>query len=348
MSTKLPNPFEYAKDPELNMMFDKMVSLRDRVSQQFEKANSIAGLNGDAKFLPLEQVKINLPSFESLREPNNSWRYGGKVSLDVVKKQAEDAIVAARAEIARVEALNAENVKNNDTLVQQVKDLMTRLGFSEIYTTYEFPSSRSRNRKEVRHTAGYITDLHRVRPTSNTDAMTRSVNDYESRLAYFLTRAKELEDKEKADSDAKAFEEIVNKQPGLVEFLMECKINIMTRLASAKAGTKRGVVKEALNEVLEDVLSQDKYLHLAYYLECNRNDWNDGYSFAEQGLNGFSIKNDVDQAIYDEINSHIEDWDGDGRVFRDCEWNYSRLYGMVENAELADRLQKVTNYLSSF
>ena len=88
------------------------------------------------------------------------------------------------------------------------------------------------------------------------------------------------------------------------------------------------------SDLLELLLGKNKYLRLAYYLEKNRGDWNDGPSYAECGLNGFTIETPDDQLIYDDINGYISDWDGDGRVFRDCTWNYSRIYAEFVSEEL--------------
>lgn len=93
--------------------------------------------------------------------------------------------------------------------------------------------------------------------------------------------------------------------------------------------------------IREKILSQDKYLRLAYYLEQNRNDWNDGCDYAETGLNGFTIETTQDQEIYDSIQALIDDWDGDGRCFRDCAWGYGELYGLVENQQLLDDLEQL-------
>ena len=93
-------------------------------------------------------------------------------------------------------------------------------------------------------------------------------------------------------------------------------------------------VKTSLYDLREMLLRKNKYLHLAYFLEKNRGDWNDGPSYAEAGLNGFTIETPDDQLIYDDINGSIEDWQGDGRVFRDCTWNYGRIYAEFVPAEL--------------
>jgi len=86
-------------------------------------------------------------------------------------------------------------------------------------------------------------------------------------------------------------------------------------------------------DLLDIVINKNKYLYLAYYLEKNRGDWNDGYSYAETGLDNFTIENELDQDIHNDIYSYIENWDGDGRVFRDCNYNYSYLYGIVADLE---------------
>ena len=50
---------------------------------------------------------------------------------------------------------------------------------------------------------------------------------------------------------------------------------------------------------------------------------------------GFEVETKEDQEIYDNIYSYIENWSDylDGRCFRDCEYNYDVLYGMVEEQE---------------
>lgn len=38
MADKIPNPFDYSKNPELNIVFDKLLELQTRVAEQFTKA----------------------------------------------------------------------------------------------------------------------------------------------------------------------------------------------------------------------------------------------------------------------------------------------------------------------
>ena len=87
-------------------------------------------------------------------------------------------------------------------------------------------------------------------------------------------------------------------------------------------------------EILDAILEKNKYLRLAHYLRMNRGDWTDGYDYAETGLSGFVVETEVDSEIEKDITHHINNWDGDGRIFRDCEYNYNVIFGMVEDEQL--------------
>lgn len=89
-------------------------------------------------------------------------------------------------------------------------------------------------------------------------------------------------------------------------------------------------------EKFKNVLRKDKYLRLAYYLEKNRGDWSNGYDYAEEGLKGFRIESDIDISIADEIDILMSDDDVDGRVFRDCKYNYNFLKTLVNRDVLAE------------
>jgi hypothetical protein len=105
-------------------------------------------------------------------------------------------------------------------------------------------------------------------------------------------------------------------------------------------------------DVLEVILDKNKYLRLAYYLEKNRGDWSNGCNYAETGLDGFEVENELDQKIYDDISHYIDNWIDymDGRVFRDCEYNYSVLYKIAEeqDANLVSDYYEVMKYIDEY
>ena len=80
------------------------------------------------------------------------------------------------------------------------------------------------------------------------------------------------------------------------------------------------------DNLVETMLGLNKYLKLAYALEQNRNDWNDGCYYAKCGLRAFEAVTREDVEVVTDLTQYVDNWDGDGRVFRDCTWNYSRLY----------------------
>lgn len=103
-------------------------------------------------------------------------------------------------------------------------------------------------------------------------------------------------------------------------------------------------------DILDAIIEKDKYLRLAHYLEKNRGDWSSGCDYAETGLEGFSIETETDQAIYDDIQGYINTWENhmDGRVFRDCEYNYSVLFGMVEDVKLMSDYETVKGNIDEY
>lgn len=85
-----------------------------------------------------------------------------------------------------------------------------------------------------------------------------------------------------------------------------------------------------VDDLRDAILAKDKYANLAYWMERNRGDWSEGPDFASIGLREFTISLPVDQEIHDDIQHHIEHWDQDGRIFRDCEWNYGRVMSLAD------------------
>lgn len=98
---------------------------------------------------------------------------------------------------------------------------------------------------------------------------------------------------------------------------------------------------------VQHILSKDKYLHLAYYMQKNRGDWTEGCSYAETGLEGFTVEGGPDGEIYKEISELCSDWDGDGRVFRDCTWSYDKIFGLADQGKLKD-LTALMEYESNY
>jgi len=87
--------------------------------------------------------------------------------------------------------------------------------------------------------------------------------------------------------------------------------------------------------ILDMLCEKSKYLNLATAMEKVRYNWQDGYRPVRYALREFEIETDQDQEIYDDVSACFEAFD-DGRIFRDTEWNYSRLYELVDSELVQD------------
>lgn len=252
MTTKPTNPFEYGKDPELNRIFDSLISLRDKVANQFAKAEKIAGLGEVTNFTPLKDVKFDLPNYRYERTKNSYV----KVSLDQIERLVAPAIDAARKQIDDVAAENAPLEEQNKKLVAQVTELMTRIGIPSTYTTYEYPSSRSKTKKAVSHTAGYVYDLERARPKSNIQEMKYKLDNYAREYQSWVKTERDTEMKEKIAKDEAAVQKNILGNPTLVATLMQAGVNILEEVQKAVPGQKSEVINYCKAQAIANIKAQ--------------------------------------------------------------------------------------------
>lgn len=203
---------------------------------------------------------------------------------------------------------------HNKSVQDKIKDIMKWVGVSDTYSTYDFATSRSRTKTAQRHSAGYLSDLARVAPTSPPQIKTTyEWRHYESHANILIDQV------QKKEREAKALVAAKEKQKE------------MMRLA-IKYGVEDIEDEWAFKQA---ILKKDKYLRLAHFLNMNRNDWSDGYDYAELGIDGFEVVTGDDVLIEECIRGIIDSDDGcDGRNFRDCKWNYGVLFGMVDDEQL--------------
>jgi hypothetical protein len=252
------------------------------------------------------------------------------------RNQVDSAYAAGKAAVAerlaQIESIHKENIpaiENNLATRKKISDFMGAVGITASYSVYELPSPKHRNKQSVTKSAGYISDVNRMIPTSDGyDAAKRSLIDSEARLTKeYQTLIANIEKAEKEETHkAKAKED-----------LMEL----------ARMQVKYGNLE--WDELLDVILEKDKYLRLGHYLLKNREDWNDGYSYAECGLNSFVVETEEDKEIESEIESVMgENWDGDGRLFRDLpNYSYGYLFSKV-NADLYKDYELIKSKTSDY
>lgn len=220
--------------------------------------------------------------------------------------------------ITSIEESNKDAIENNTKLREKITLVMQSIGVTSTHSVWECPKG-ARTNKWVTHTAGYISDMNRCIPIS-IKGVKPDVKALRSTVEQKYREALEVVHKVEREAQKKADE--VKKQHELA----------LLRAKYCPENAFAGV--EAIRDV---ILSKDKYLRLAYWMERSRGDWNDGYSYAEIGHNSFVVEDETDKEIYEEIGALIQNEDGDyvdGRCFRDCKWNYGVLYNMVKDAAL--------------
>lgn len=247
--------------------------------------------------------------------------YGGRFDVENrihLENAYKNAINFVDEELKRIEEIHESNkssIENNINTKQKIINFMTTIGISSDYTVWEYPTSRSKTKKSIPKRAGYLSDIERcIKTLDGYDSVKRQYEEAKKKFKESYKKyIKVIELKEKEREKATKEEE--------------------NRQALARFQVKYDTTG-SWNDILDIILSKDQYLLLGHYLLMNRNDWNDGCSYAEFGLRSFVADTDMDQKIYDEINDLIENWDGDGRCFRDSQFGYDYLFSLVDDEKL--------------
>jgi hypothetical protein len=212
---------------------------------------------------------------------------------------------------------NVPLIVENKNIIERIGLIMRTIGVPDSYTHSYYKTNNSRNKTTENKIAGWREDAARNIPTTNINIpdKKRLVQSVEEAYAKAIHAAGE------AEREVKKKEEELLKQNELA--MLRVKYTPDNALSDAW-------------DILFKILKEDKYLCLAHYLQLNRGDWSDGYHYAETGIDDFSADSPEDKLIYKEITGLIENWDGDGRVFRDCKYNYDYLFNLVEDHLVKD------------
>lgn len=91
-------------------------------------------------------------------------------------------------------------------------------------------------------------------------------------------------------------------------------------------------------EALRALRNMNKYLDLGMAMLDVREDWSEGCDAVGRSLDNFAIDGEPDESIFREISKIVMDFE-DGRSFRDCHWNYDRLFQFVPGELLDDAMK---------
>lgn len=246
--------------------------------------------------------------------------YDRQQSIGEIEKKLEEAYATA----TQMHIKNLPALENNERVYTVITAMMTTAGLSD--GGYETVGTGRRS-KWVRIPAGYQKDLDKHCTRSDGWAVVElNYKDAKAAIAKWRNE-KEAHDKRAAD---------------LAE--MEKAAKLRSAKKSRVLGAlfvKYSLPLDATDSDLEDaILSKDKYLALASAMERNRGDWSDGYDYVDSALDHFRPAPGVaiDAEIVAELRGIINDADGDidGRIFRDCQYNYTVLYGLADKSVMED------------
>lgn len=241
-------------------------------------------------------------------------------SPERVAQHALQQLEQARAKDVDLHEKNLPALEQNKAIAERVRAFMAEIGMPNNHTERD-TKSRSRYPKSLTIQSGWIGDVARHIKTSDgfeyaTTTYERLKRDYES----YAARAKQEADLKRAELDRKAETEKAARRAN-VELA-----RIVLRYELPEDAEWR--------DVLETLRTKDQRVDLALAMMDVRRDWNDGPDAVESAIDSFTITTDEDKQIANCVVGCLRDFD-DGRVFRDCAWNYDRILSTVEDRQLS-------------
>lgn len=230
------------------------------------------------------------------------------------------SLESARAKDVAQHEANVPALVNNKAIADQIIALNEAVGMPKRWTERD-RNSRARYPKIIGHDAGYLSDL--AREVKTDDGFESATSTY-NRLKAEYDRY--------AESGKAEAEQIARKR----------EIEQMRLVERRKADMELAglllryelPIESSWSDVLAHLCEKDQRINLAVAMEQTRGDWSDGPYRVRDALTDFIIQTDEDKEIAADVASELYDFE-DGRCFRDCTWNYSRLFASVADQQLA-------------
>lgn len=265
----------------------------------------------------------------ALQYVNNSGEYETSTyyrshdcnTVEAVQKRKESLLKVCDNYLLSMKDIREKNllvVENNKKVREKITQIMTVCGVPASYVTTD-PKSRARIPKRITKPAGYIEDMTRNIPIVDT-AYNNLVSLIEKKKKDIESWANKATASIYEEEKARKQKEEENKNTKIVATL---RVKYQTDLDAEP------------DEIMDILLETNKYLNLADAMLAARNDFSE-WRRVQSTISLFSVENEYDQEVVDEIYQLLSDWDGDGRIFRDCEHNYSELFSKVPEDLMRD------------
>lgn len=251
-----------------------------------------------------------------------SYRYSEPSEVRVAE-YALQQLADARQKDEEAHARNLPAIENNKAVAAAIEALMNGIGMPRSYSERDL-KSRSRYPKTITMKAGYLGDIQRhVMVTDHFEIATRTYQELLKRYTEFQKLATEKAERAQRERDQAAERE---RQARLANVEL------------AEIILRYGMDREFdWRDVLDALCDQHQRADLAVAMMRVRHDWSDGPDAVSNAIDRFKIETDEDKEIANSVLRNLgEGWDGDGRCFRDCSWNYDRLIASLPEQLGAD------------
>lgn len=282
------------------------------------------------KVMPVEQCKAMGKMYYSASEfrhrMNNNYR---EPTMLAVADFALTALEVARKDDVEKHTKNLPAMEMNARVVDHVGTLMKAIEMPDGWSERDL-NSRARIPKTIRHSAGWRTDL--AKHCAIADGYTAATADYERlKATYTKYREDALRDAEqrKGQADREKAAALAARRADMELAAMLLKYELP--------------IDSEWPDVVDALRGRDQRLDLAVAMEDVRGDWNDGCGAVESALGRFTIRDNEDKDIANDVLGCTRDFE-DGRVFRDTTWSYSALYGSVTDRQLVADVQTARSH----
>lgn len=232
----------------------------------------------------------------------------------------------AAKENEEIHQKNLPKIQELTAEIEEIHSFMASKGFGPTYKAVD-EKSRKNIKPLITHTSGYVLDMKRE--YSLEDGYAAFVSKHEA-VKNKIKVLRELCARERREIDnKKGQEKKTNKNFARL-------IEINTKLPEPIQDIHEYDLEDMAWSVRERVLRQSKLLALADAMCRVRGNWNDGCGLVEDCL--FVPSNQQETEIIAAVSDAVDSFHDcqDGRVFRDCDWSYTDIFGKVksENEEL--------------
>jgi hypothetical protein len=316
---------------------DVMVALQHEVQRLKIKADDT--IEAPVKLLPYKTPDALHVSLENIFKTKNSFLLSKNPltteQVEVIEKQYLEVYEITLKEIQHTHELNHAIIEKNKKIKDKIAMIMTTIGVYDTYNTYEFKTTRSKEKTKVKHRAGYISDLERCIPISdpfttikqNLDNKAQQVKEYAKKLKQDILKTEiHLQDSQNTNEKEKSFR--------LMYFAQ-----------------KFGLADNAVApDVFEALMNKDRYLRLYDALFEARTNFDEGYFKIKNTIKHFdesSDKNELDQRIIGKLKKVLNDWNGDNNIFRNSDVGYKTVRKLIKDENLFKDYESFKQYLEN-